>query len=288
MKKTLLFTALAFIVILGVNAQTTIWNLGGDPTVATNGSAAWALNTGLASGVLTGTVTSPGGVETINGLTITTGPVVTTSFCGIVSASPKNFTSPTTNISYSFANKFLLNGSGYSGALNTDAVPSVFIPIQKYASFKVSGNSTIYFIGATNTNGSDRILFITDGTQLIGSKKFTNTTVGTTTTADILDATINYTGPATTLYVYFNASIVLYYMSATNIVLTATSQVLSDKGVSFNGTEILNTKGLSLEVYNVLGKKVASSTTSVPTANFQKGVYIVRVSGTNDSLKICI
>ena len=69
---------------------------------------------------------------------------------------------------------------------------------------------------------------------------------------------------------------------------TGVNQVLTDKGVSFNGTEILNTKGLSLEVYNVLGKKVAASTTSIPTANFQKGVYIVRVSGTNASLKICI
>ncbi len=64
--------------------------------------------------------------------------------------------------------------------------------------------------------------------------------------------------------------------------------VLSDKGVSFNGTEIVNTKGLSLEVYNVLGKRVAHSKTTIPTVNFQKGVYIVRVSGSNDSLKICI
>jgi len=65
-------------------------------------------------------------------------------------------------------------------------------------------------------------------------------------------------------------------------------QVLSDKGVSFNGTEILNNNGLSLEVYNVLGKKVATSMTSIPTAHFQKGVYIVRISGMNDSLKISI
>ncbi len=64
--------------------------------------------------------------------------------------------------------------------------------------------------------------------------------------------------------------------------------VLSDQGVSFNGTEILNNNGLALEVYNVLGKKVASSMTSIPTVNFQKGIYIVRASGVNSSLKICI
>jgi len=71
-------------------------------------------------------------------------------------------------------------------------------------------------------------------------------------------------------------------------VISAINPVLSDKGVSFNGTQILNNNGLALEVYNVLGKKVVSSMTSIPTANFQKGVYIVRVAGQNASLKICI
>jgi hypothetical protein len=287
MKKTLLFTAVVLITAISLSAQN-VWNMGGDPTVATSGYAAWPLNSGLASGVTTNGVTSAGGIETINGLKITTGSIVTSTLCGVVQASVKTFTSPTTSISYAFVNKLLLNGSGYSGAANTDVSPSVYVPTQKYASFLVSGNSTIYLIGCTGSSGSDRTLFITDGTQLIGSKKFTSTTVGGTATADMLDATINYTGPATTLYVYFNASIALYYMSATNVVATAVKQVLADKGISFNGTEILNTKGLALEVYSVLGKRVATSMTSISTTNFQKGVYVVRVAGLNDSLKICI
>jgi hypothetical protein len=65
-------------------------------------------------------------------------------------------------------------------------------------------------------------------------------------------------------------------------------QVLSDKGVSFNGTEIVNKNGLSIEVYSVLGKRVTTSMTNISTTNFRKGIYIVRVSGTSDSLKICI
>ena len=278
MKKTLLLTAFAFIAILGANAQKTVWNLGGDPTVATNGSAAWAINTGLANG----SSTTYGGTETINGLTITTGMISTTSLCGVVSASPKSYTSPTTSIAYVFANKFLLNGAGYSGGANTDATPLVFMPTQKYASFNVSGNSTIYMIGVTGSNGSARNAFVTDGTKLIGTVNFPSSN------ADLFEGTINYTGPATKLYLFFNASIALNYLSATSVVLTGVNQVLTDKGVTFNGTEILNKNGLSLEVYSVLGKKVASSTTSIPTANFQKGVYIVRVAGMNDSLKICI
>ena len=69
---------------------------------------------------------------------------------------------------------------------------------------------------------------------------------------------------------------------------TAVNQVLSDKGVSFNGTEIVNTQGLDIEVYSALGKRVAVSKTNISTANFQKGVYVVRASGSNDSMKIII
>ena len=69
---------------------------------------------------------------------------------------------------------------------------------------------------------------------------------------------------------------------------TGVSTVLADKGISFNGTEISNTKNLPVEVYNVLGKKVASSSANIATTNFVKGVYIVRVAGASDSLKISI
>lgn len=69
---------------------------------------------------------------------------------------------------------------------------------------------------------------------------------------------------------------------------TSVKQVLADKGISFNGTEILNTKGLAIEVYSMLGKRVATSMTSIRTANFQKGIYVVRVAGSNAALKICI
>lgn len=284
MKKTLLLAAAVLLTAVSLSAQT-VWNLGGDPTVATNGSVAWPVSTGLASGVTTGTVTSAGGIETINGLTITTGSIATTSLCGVVSVSAKSFTSPTTSISYAFANKFLLNGAGYTGAVNTDVTPLVNMPTQKYASFQVSGNSTIYMIGVTGSSASSRKLFLTDGTSYIGGVDFPGIATGT---PPANEGTIAYTGPATTLYLYGNASVALFYLSATNVVLTGINQVLSDKGVSFNGAEIINTKGLSLEVYNVLGKKVASSVTSISTANFQKGVYIVRAAGINGSLKICI
>ena len=276
MKKTLLFTALAFIVILGVNAQTTIWNLGGDPTVATNGAPAFPLSAGIGTG--DGTTGNPAFPVVINGLSIT--GISTNVNMGAVNASVKPFTDAN-NVTYSFANRFQNNGGGYAGATDVDATPTVNMPTQRYLSFKVTGNSKIYIIGISGSSSSARKIFVTNGSTLIGSVSFPAATV-------LNDGTVNYTGPATTIYLFSNASINLTYLSATNYVATSVSSIISDRGVSFNGTEILNTNGLSLEVYSVLGKKVASSTTTIPTANFQKGVYIVRVSGTNDSLKICI
>ena len=273
MKKTLLFIAIASLTAFVANAQTTtVWNFGGDAT-----------NFPVFSGLATGATSSdPGATETIQGLTISAG-LATSATTGTVSASTKSFTDANST-TFSFINKFLLNGSGYSGATAADIIPSVNMPTQRYASFQVTGNSTIYAIGVTGSNGSARNLFVTDGTNLIGTMAFPSSS------AALVDASVTYTGPATTLYLFGNASVVLYYLSATNVnlTITAVNQVPSDKGVSFNGTEILNSKGIALEVYNLLGKKVASSITSIPTTNFQKGVYVIRIAGSNDSLKICI
>jgi len=279
MKKTLLLSAIILMAYVAVNAQTTtIWNMGGDPTVVTNGSAAWPLNTGLA----TGTATTYGGTETINGLTVTTGMIATSSLCGVVAASVKNFTSPTTSTVYAFANRFLLNGAGYTGAVNTDVTPTLNMPTQKYASFQVSGNSTVYMIGVTGSSSSARKMFLTDGTNFVGSVDFPSGT------SNVNEGTISYTGPAATLYLFGNASVPLYYLSATNVIITGVNPILADKGIRFNGTEVVNSNGLDIEMYNMLGKRVATSKTNISTTNFQKGIYVVRVAGINDYLKIII
>ena len=274
MKKTLLFTAIACMTFFGANAQT-VWNLGGDPVAVTNGAAAFPISAGIGTG--DGTTGNPAFPVVINGLSITGFP--TNANMGAVNASAKTFTDAN-NKSYNFANRFQFNGSGYAGALNTDATPAVNRPTQRFLSFPVSGNSTVYAIGVSGSSSQARNIFVTDGTNFVGSMSFPAATT-------LNDAIVTYTGPATTLYVFCNAACNLHYLSATGVV-TSVKPILSDKGVSFNGTEISNSKGLSLEVYNVLGKKVAVSKTSISATNFKKGVYIVRISGSNDSLKICI
>ena len=277
MKKTLLLSAIAFVAIFGLNAQVTkVWNLGGDPGIEST-APAFAVSSGIGTG--DGSAGNPAFPVIINGLSIT--GILANANMGAVNASAKTITDAT-SYTFNFVNRFQFNGGGYTGAAVGDLIPTVNKPVQRYISFEVAGNSTVRAIGITGSNNTVRRVFVTDGTNLVGTFKYYGTA--------LVDSTVTYTGPATTLYMYCSSSCNMYYLSATNYVAVVTSvnKVLTEKGVSFNGAEILNTKGLSLEVYNVLGKKVAGSLTSIPTTNFQKGVYIVRAAGLNDSLKICI
>jgi hypothetical protein len=279
MKKTLLLSAMILLAAIALNAQTTkIWNLGGDPTVATNGAPAFAISSGIGTG--DGSAGNPAFPVVINGLAIT-GIAGNVNMGAVNAQTAKTFTDAN-SVSYSFPNRFQFNGGGYGSAAATDATPLVNMPTQRFVSFQVSGNSKIYAIGITGTNSTAKAIFVTTGTAFVGKIDFP------VTTGAVNDGAVNYTGPATTLYVFCNASCNLYYLSATNVVSTAVSTVLADKGISFNGTEISNTKNIPVEVYNVLGKKVASSSASIATTNFVKGVYIVRVAGASDSLKISI
>lgn len=267
MKRTLLLSIAAFMTIVALNAQT-VWNFGEDVTN-------WPVSAGIGTG--DGTAGNPAFPVIKNGLSIT--GISTNVNMGAVNASAKTFTDASSH-QFNFVNRFQFNGAGYASAAATDPAPTVNMPIQRFIAFSVSGNSTIRTIGITGSNNTTRSIFITDGTTLKGSLKFYGTA--------LVDTTITYTGPAATLYIFCNASCNLYYLSATNVVSTSVKQVLSDKGVIFNGSEISNTKNVALEVYNVLGKRIVNSTSSISTKNFLKGVYVVRIARSNNAMKINI
>ncbi len=269
MKKTLLFFALAILSVIAVNAKK-VWNLGGDLALAAT-SPAFPLSAGIGNG--DGSAGNPAFPVMIDGLAIT--GISSNTNMGAVNASAKTFGS------YSFPNRFQLNGAGYTGASPADAAPLVNMPTQRYLSFNVSGNSTIYAIGISGSSSSERRLFVTDGTNFIGSITFPASN-------NLSDGTVSYTGGAKTLYVFGNAAINLTLLSATNYVTSSVNNVLSSNGILFNGKEIINNKNLNIEVYNVLGKMVASSNSNISTSNFSKGVYLVRSEGINDVLKISV
>ena len=242
MKKTLLLVAVLTATSLMTFGQTNkVWNVGNDPVL-------FPVSSGYATG------NNP----TIDGLTITPGGTSVTNM-GVVEANAKTFTSPTTSVAYTFINRFKYNGAGYSGAAATDASPTVMMPTQRYLSFQVGGNSTIYVIGASGTTGSSRNLFVTDGTTLIGTVNFPD--------SPLSEGTFTYTGPAATLYLFTNAAINMYYISATNVVVSGINTPNASKRI----VEIQN--------YDILGKQVSKDA---------KGMIVQKVTyddGTTSTLK---
>lgn len=66
---------------------------------------------------------------------------------------------------------------------------------------------------------------------------------------------------------------------------TGVNQVFSENSIFYNGSQIINENNLPLEVYNVLGKLIAKSNTTINTNNFEKGIYMVRAQGVQDAFK---
>jgi hypothetical protein len=69
------------------------------------------------------------------------------------------------------------------------------------------------------------------------------------------------------------------------IVTTAVRETPAIKGISFNGTQVLNEKGQKIELYTMSGKLINRSSSSISTENLPKGVYIVRITGSNGVMK---
>ena len=118
MKKILLIVAVLTATSLMSFGQTKVWNVGNDPVL-------FPVSAGIGAG--------PDKSVFVDGLGIHTGTITNTNM-GQVEAGAKSYTSPTTSVVYSFANRFKFNGAGYSGAAATDAAPTVNMPTQRSVS----------------------------------------------------------------------------------------------------------------------------------------------------------
>jgi hypothetical protein len=253
MKKTLLFFALV----------TTVFGFG---QIVWNFSEAPFGSSGATCGSTSPTVTFTS-TFTVNGLTIGTDGV--TNWTGLT------------------ANKKTIDGVDYctrlqSGGGGAPVAPSK-IPTTRYLSINVTGNSEVKFgMISSNSTSTRTLIIVNEGETVLDS-------IVNIGGSSAITYTYNYNGPATKLYFYSRSSgINYYYVSATNVIISGTNNALLKRDISFNGKEILNNKNLNVEVYNVLGKLVASSNTNISTSNFPKGVYLIRPEGINDVLKISI
>lgn len=258
MKKTLLILVMAFSTITVMNAQK-VWVVGND---ATN----FPISAGIGAG--------PDLVVYQDGLGIHTGSATNTNM-GQVEALAKSFGD------VSYPNRFKFNGGGYPSAAATDEIPTTNMPTQRFLTITVSGPGTIAIQGVTGSSSSSRRLFITDGTDLVGTMIFPEGSA-------ISEETVTYSGGPATLYIYCNAALNLYNISASSYITASIENVIKDNGITVSNSKINNPKSLSLEVYNLLGKNIAKANTSISTANFQKGVYVVKIANSNEVMKIMI
>ena len=193
---------------------------------------------------------------------------------GSINASSAAFTDGFTAV-----NRFQLNGGG-----NTSTTGFLPMPAQRYVFFDVSGACTVKVWFKTGSNGTVRNVYVTDGTNVVGSAA--SNSGGNT---DLVILTATYTGAAHRLYVYAGVSEAcnLYKMSVTGATVNTTLantdfQTESAVNVYSTGSQIYLSNVISktqVEVYSITGALVKSFSTEADT-NFDvssTGVYIVNV-----------
>lgn len=246
MKKSLLLLAFSVVATVGtVKAQTT-WDFS---------SAAWPVT----AGETTATVK--------NNLGLVPGPPSVVNFAQVEA------NSATFPDGFSASKRFKLNGGGYTST-GTNTTPT-----QRYIVIKVNGNSLVN-VWYKNGGGNDRTLYIGNGSAVLGSKTYSNSSDG-------LIYTFEYTGPAGNLYIYGDQSLNLYKITATNVGTTTlgVNDVRKDMKASVytSGSKVfvsnLESKNTQINVFNANGSLVKSLTSS-SDANFDintKGLYIVNL-----------
>lgn len=256
MKKTLLLAVIALLAI-GVNAQKA-WNF-------SNAPFGTALPTYAATTI-------------VDGLKIMASDVATV----VVDANgKKNLTASAA----SFTHRIKMGGSG-----SPDRLTAPYMPTTRALVFNVSGPGQIKICCLSSSGSADRKITITNGTDSLG---FFNApgvyTDAETNTVGL--QTFNYTGAAATLYLYSPSSGVnIYYLEVTSYsgVPSNIKELMINKGITVTNNEIRNTNKASLEVFSVLGKKIMTTTENIQLKGMQKGIYFVRIAGTNQSLKFSI
>lgn len=246
MKRKLLYlTAIAIFAIVSLNAQTKVWDFG----TWTSGGA--YLNT-----------------TTVDKLTIVPGAGVETF--GVVEANPFTFSEDSYAGTKRF--KFGATSGGYATVL----------PTSRYLSFSVTGACKVKVWFRTASSASARTLKLSDGVSPIGSKiSGTNPAGETGKDFGILD--VDYTGGATTLYLY-GESVNLYKIEVSGVgAATLDTQKFNKEDVASvysNGKLVFvsNVKSdTQVDVYGVSGVLVKSLKTSSDTSfDLNTGLYIVK------------
>ncbi len=160
-----------------------------------------------------------------------------------------------------FTKRAQTNGAGFGTGQDEG------IPTQRYVSFNVAGASTVKVWFMSGNTSSTRWAIVSNGTTVVDKASETNQATGT-----VLEA--SYTGPAGTLYVYGDAAINIYQISATNVT-TGIKDAISSDLLKKVGNELVNPTNLEVTVIGVGGAKVlTSSEASINLSGLAAGQYV--------------
>lgn len=246
------------------NAQTTVWDLGGNVAPWTIANSPYTSNTIIDNLGLQ----IQGGTGTAN--------------FGATNASAKTFA---TTPAYTSVNRWQLNGGGSAPA-------GTFLPQQRFLYFAAAGSVSVelLFIGGGSGN---RTMYVTDGTNVLGSLTSTDST-----TSQILTTT-----PAVVngyVYIYGDAACNLYRIKVTGPLGTttlATDNFQQDATVKvIAASKQVNISNVSstteVKVYSMTGALVKSIKIDADTTFelLNSGLYVVNVTNAEGqkSVKVAI
>jgi hypothetical protein len=180
------------------------------------------------------------------------------------------------------ANNKTLDGMSFTSRLKlggTGAFDTEGKPVSRVLAFSVTGSTTITVMGMSSSSSADRELIIAAGNKdtIIGRFPALGASIG--------KDTYNYTGKATTIYLYSPSSGVnLYYIksgTATSINETKRQELRVYPNPSSDKIYVDVAEPTQLGIYNLAGtmvlqKKVNTVQDNIDVSNFVPGVYFVR------------
>jgi len=181
------------------------------------------------------------------------------------------------NGEYSFTHRLKLGGSA-----TIDKANAPWLPTERAIKFNVSGPGLIKVAALSSSSSTDRRLILSNGTDSLsnfsapGSYSADGNTVPLTS--------FEYTGGAATLYLWSPSSGVNIYLIAAPTTHTSVEKVIIP-GISYKNLEIINSNKVRIEVYNLLGNKVAESTSNISMVRFERGIYFLKAEGAKQVMK---
>lgn len=182
------------------------------------------------------------------------------------------------NGDYSFTHRLKLGG-----AATIDKATAPWLPTERAIKFSVSGPGLIKIAALSSSSSADRRLILSNGTDSLFNFAAPGTYSVDGNTVPL--ESYQYTGGAATLYLWSPSSGVNIYLVSAPATQTSVEKI-QIPGIAYNGREITNANKVRIEVYNLLGNKVAETSANLSMERFNRGIYFIKAEGSKEVMKI--